>query len=561
MALPLRAGVGEDVSFGSFDSRRRWVLDAVAADPMSHGSLFWAAQVLFLSGQTDRGLSVWREAVRRQSAAKVRGVELFNYWPAIHCIARWQDILDTGGKEEIRRLLTTFPEYSTMRTSNLVTLAMVTRHLAGQVFGERDFIQAARYRPDDPDAGKALRRHIGKCAREGFGEWASWPYYDKNILPILSVAELAADPELRNMAGMAFEAGLAQNAAFWLDGRWAMPTARSYPDMLSSKPWGGPQTLWLYFGGIAPEVGGNLVGAAIMSYRPPQWVGDTSGGRSKAFTARSHFGKNFQSAFIDRNYGLFSEDQTDVVNWWQCYPYGVMWNDPDPARHSFLWLTAPMSDAPQTVSPSHPHGILSRVQSNLQHESALLYVFRFEDKTEFPYALCFVPGGHLAFVDDASVDGRVFLHYRGVLVAISATAPFEWHRDAGIRAPSGKPFPGDSEFRVEASPLAMSIECAHPDDFPAATPQEKLAAFREAIIKESKLKIQGSTGTHTDRHGNVLERTFQGGATINGVTVDHAAAPLLNNPWMKQPVGGALTVSVAGNTRLYDFESWSITES
>ena len=548
-------------TFSAFKQRRDWVLDAVVAEPLKQNELYWAAQACFRRGKKELGLQVWREAVKREKSARVRGVELFHYWPAIHCIVKWGHLLDAESKNDIKKILTTFTEYKDMRTSNLHTLACVTRYLAGQIFGETDFVENAHYRPNDHNAAKALRVMIEKCARDGFGEWASWPYFDKNILPILSIAELAADSELRNMAHIAFEAGLAQNASFWLHGRWAMTTGRSYPDILSQKPWGGPQLLWLYFGGTPPDIGGNLIGAAVMDYAPPKLIELAATDRSKAFAARSHFWKNCQTSFIDRDYGIFSEAQNEIMDWWQSYPYGVMWNEPDTAKHSFLWLTAPMNDAPKENSPSHPHGVFSRAQSNLQHESAVLYVFQFTEKSAHPYALGLVPGGQLAFVDDAEDDGKIYLHYRGVLIAISATSKFKWDRGAGIRAPSGKPNPDDSEFRVEASPLAMAIECAHPDDFSGATPMEKLSKFRETIRAKAKVEITGAIGRYTDRKGNVIERVFQGEAKINGKTIDFSHWPQLDSPWVKQQRGGPLTLTDGRAKRVYDFEQWKMTET
>ena len=549
--------VAED--FSSFNQRRDWVLDSVVADPLKHGEYYWAAQACFLRGKTELGLQVWQEAVKHEQKARVRGVELFNYWPAVHCLVKWGHLLDTGSKNEIKKILTTFTEYKDMRTSNLHTLACVTRYLAGQFFGEADFIETAHYRPNDRNAAKALRSLIEKCGREGFGEWASWPYFDKNLLPLLSIAEVAADAELRNIARIVFEAGLAQNASFWLYGRWAMTTGRSYPDILSQKPWGGPQLLWLYFGGTPPEVGGNLVGAAVMDYSPPRLIELAANDRSRAFVTRSHFFKNCQTSFIDRDFGVFSEAQTQVMDWWQSYPYGVMWNEPDASKHSFFWLTAPLADAKADISVSHPHGVFSKAQSNLQHEGVVLYVFKFPEKTKYPYALGFVPGGMLAAVDDSTSDGKIYLHYRGVLIAVSATKKFQWNQTAGIRAPSGKPNADDSEFRVEGSPLAMAIECAHPDDYPGATPAEKLAKFRAEIRAKVSIEIAGETGRYTDRRGNVIARVFHGDAKINGLPVDFSQWPMLESPWVKQMQGGSLMLTDGRAKRVYDFERWRIT--
>ena len=77
---------------------------------------------------------------------------------------------------------------------------------------------------------------------------------------------------------------------------------------------------------------------------------------------------------------------------------------------------------------SHPHGFNLDAQSTFQHEGTILYVINTEPKgkqVEYPYGLCYVPGGSLALVDESKETGRVFLHFPGVLidVKLEATSP------------------------------------------------------------------------------------------------------------------------------------------
>ena len=71
--------------------------------------------------------------------------------------------------------------------------------------------------------------------------------------------------------------------------------------------------------------------------------------------------------------------------------------------------------------------------------------------------------------------------------------------------------------------------------------------------------MQDKAGSYTDRHGNHLERGFHGAASVNKTPIDLPAAPLLDNPWMRQERGGPLTVTRGASRRVYDFESWQIT--
>ncbi len=554
----------------TFEQRRKWVLDTVAADPhrfFQDG--FWAAQACFLRGDNAAGLALWKARLLAESKARRRGVELFYLWPAMHCYLKWGHLLDDDGKALMKPLVTTFTDYAGMRTSNLATLARVTRYLAGQAWPAAEFGPRSEWRTDDPDAAKAVPKMVSDAALHGFGEWASWPYFGKNILPILTLSDVGSDSELRRRAGLAFEAGLAQNAPFWLHGRWAMATARSYPDLLSQAPWGGPSVLWLYFGGLTPKLEGDLIGAAVMDYAPPRLIETAARDRSKPYTARARFGGNAQVSFIDGTYGAFCEEQAKPQDWWQSYPYGVMWDDPSPDKHCFLWLTAPLNDDAQgehRVSVSHPHGVLGRAQSNLQHESALLYVFQFGPQDVFPYALAFIPGGWLAMQDDAPDEGRVYLHYGTVLVAISSSRNFTWDRTAPIKVPSSRPFPGDSEFRVAASPLVMAIETARPEEMPGATPEARLAAFRAAIRAKTKAELVPApsvTGRYTDRRGIVLERRFQGPGQVGGKPVNEGEGDrlLVESPWVRQTLGGGLTVTDGSTERVYDLRAWTVTET
>ena len=373
------------------------------------------------------------------------------------------------------------------------------------------------WRGNDPDAAEGGSRDGRRSGAEGFGEWASWPYFGKNILPILSLAEVGGDAELRKPRAPGVRGGAGAERLLLAARAVGDGDGAQLPGYAHADPWGGPALLWLYFGGATPKLEGDLIGAAVMDYAPPALIEKAAGDRSRPFTARAHFGRNNQVSYLNGSYGLFCEEQGDTVqDWWQSYPYGVMWDEPNRDRHDFLWLTAPMNDdksGKYVVRVSHPHGIQSTAQSNLQNESALLYVFQFGPADVFKYALAFIPGGWLAMQDDAQAEGRVYLHYGSVLIAISSSAKFPWDRAAGLKAPSSAPYPGDSEFRVAASPLAMAIETARPDEVPGATPEARLAAFRDLIRAKTKIELVHGPRCGGPVHGPAGRRA---GAAVPG---------------------------------------------
>jgi hypothetical protein len=187
-----------------------------------------------------------------------------------------------------------------------------------------------------------------------------------------------------------------------------------------------------------------------------------------------------------------------------------------------------------------------------------------EDVT-FPYALGYVPGRHRAFINDAASGGRIFLHYGSVLIALTASEPFQWTPADGIRAPASPPREGDSEFRVNSRNCAVAIETAPPSEFPGNDPASQLAGFRKVIMERSALSFTGrspASGAYRNRFGNILECTFDGVDRVNGVTVDYKMWPSSKSPWTTQKTpDGPLEIHDQDSKRTYDFSHWKINTS
>jgi hypothetical protein len=327
--------------------------------------------------------------------------------------------------------------------------------------------------------------------------------------------------------------------------------------------------------------------------------------RDRPYVHRSRFDgvNHFQTSFIDRTYGVFSTALTHPPTgrkssiWGQTYPYGVMFDQPDTTKASICWMTVPTcDDKPLT---NHTQGIDSRFCEYLQREGALLLVandltnpkllpeIRADVKGHRQFSLetrsilGYVPDGCLALIDDATTDGRIFLDYGSVLIAFTASKPFSWKPRGGLFSGGGLS-KQDSEFRIAADDAALALEAAHPDEFPAASPAERLAAFKRAIVAKTKLTlgtaelpgepVKGqdpatpvpprtvAKATYIDRFGHVLDKTFQGLAKIDDQDVDYASWPLVDNPWIHQDWDGNMQVTDGVTERLYDVKAWTITE-
>jgi hypothetical protein len=149
-----------------------------------------------------------------------------------------------------------------------------------------------------------------------------------------------------------------------------------------------------------------------------------------------------------------------------------------------------------------------------------------------------------------------------VLIAVTASQPFEWNPAGGIHAPASPPRPGDSEFRVRSRKCAVAIETAPPAEFPGDDPAAQLAKFREKVMERSSLKFTGkspASGAYRNRFGDTLECTFDGADIVNRETVDYKTWPSSKSPWTIQKTPeGPLEIRTADSQRTYDFTTWKI---
>ncbi len=576
----------------TFEARRTALLSAFAGEGSDR---FMRAECLFALGRTAEGLVEVNKGLDALTPGnKINrwmhgGNTGFLAWPGIDCYIRFEKLLDEATRERYRKIYTGGVFYAKLSTSNHKIMAAMTRYLATQVWGAEAFsadpwfmandpyiikmseksrnpggVWGTHFTGGDPTGEKYLSDMIAATVSGGPGEFASRPYGAQNVLPLLTVADCAKDPVMAARARIAYEVCLAQLAPAWLRGHLATFAPRSYPDTECQQPWGFATLPWLYFGGVAPELSHAkaAASAAVSTYRAPELIVNAATDRSAPYSYRARLNGWALNHYVNRTYALFSRSAKIGGKPWggQSYPCGVMWEDPDPAKGSHLWITNPAADEPGQMG-IHTHGVRPFEQEVLGRDS-LLFVFQIGADNKFPYALGYVPGGYRAMINDSEASGRIYLHYGSVLIAVTASQPFPWNPEAGILAPASKPRAGDSEFRVKAPACALAIETAQPGGFPGKTPQDQLAAFRAEVLAKSSLKLTGespASANYRNRHGDTLEGAFDGADSINGKAVDYNAWPVSESPWTVQKTpAGPLEVTDGKTVRTYDFIDWKI---
>ena len=465
-------------------------------------------------------------------------------------------------------------------TTNLRMTGSTAWYLSTLGFG-LDKLPASYPPKDDPTRNAFLHRALTKIGRTGMPEFASRPYGGMDSLPLLCLAEQTADPELARKAAVVYETYLATAAATWLQGHWPVATQRSYTDTITQRATSGINLLWMYFGGLPGDANPNGMAAAAMAYRPPVELAWIANRRDRAYTTtmRGSWIKDddpdirldptgfLQYTWSDRTYAVYSQMTTPGTRLQelQVYGNGVMWQDPSGAT-SGLWVTVP------TAGTGHTHGQPEEGVEYVQHEGSLLLVAKPVPGEAFPWIKGNVPANHQALIDDTAADGRLYLAYPSVLIAITAPRPFTWDPELVIqidhiktdkrRKPTDKPT--DGFYRLKEGPLAVAIDTMAEDRAQGATPAERLAWFRGQVRERTRLTAGDGTASYRALNGHELQRTVGALPRVDGTPIAIEAQPFMTNPWLSQPYQQdpqqpcELTVSIDGRTRIYDLKDYTI---
>ena len=599
MGLMAAAGAppqgGDAGSATSFAQRQAMAFQSVDAylKPRANArwlpNRFWMAEVLFKQGNItgacrQAGLALNALTPGNKINRWMYGGNTgFLAWPGIDCYIRFKQLMPRSLQQRFKKIYTGAVFYPRLVTSNHLLMAATERYLATEQWGpaafhpdpwfKRSAWKGNYFSQQDPTGKKYLEQRIVEIAHTGSEEWASRPYGSQDILPLLTVAECSTNERMRRAALMAFETALIQYAPCYLNGILGTFAPRSYPDVMAQTPWGVDGVLWAYFGGskrITPVAlcGQWALRAFTGAYRFPRWMLPVAQDRRRPYVYQSVFDNWALYSYVNRSYILFSRSGKWPGRrfYGQSYPDGVMWQTPNPQANDFLWITNPAADNNRQPhnNPNglHTHGVTLN-ENELQYKGTTLYVFDIPARYRNPYVLGYIPGGYLACINQSQSDGKIFLNYGSVLIAISASHVFSWKPTNKISAPASKPMPGDSQFIIHELRAAVALETAYPGSYQASTPLATLKKFRRAVLQHSLVVVRTEAGKviggYKDRRGNKLECVFNGPDFVNGRPRNYAAWPLLKSPWTYAPRSGEfMRVVVHGRSEVFDYRNWTI---
>ncbi|MEI7421874.1 MAG: hypothetical protein WCK18_07255 [Prolixibacteraceae bacterium] len=497
----------------------------------------------------------------------------FDYAPLMDAYIRWNNYYTDETKSAFKHFFTTQSGYKTSGTYNEVVMLATARFFVSQVWGEDNLPDSTAFKKDDRNAKKYLMKEMNDLVYMGMKEYGSNPYAPFPMGCFLSLADLSTDLEVKNMASIAYEVVLAQSIVPSLQGNYMAATGRSYPDvwlgdtdgtMLMSYVWP-----YIGLGGISKNNYYIMILPCVSNYRLPNNLYQIATNRKVKEVIKTNFQNKFQYSYLNKNFGIYSQQEPGNTGA-QAQRSGVLWVNNDNTKSNLLWITNPMWDDFLMVRQRHTHG-MTGFERIAQFEGTTVHTYNIPNSEthsdgKIPvainkYALGWVPGSYLAKIDNSSTSGRIFLHYGKVLIAITATKKFEWNASvppSSFNSPSDIKS-GDSQFKVEGLQFGVAIETADPDEY-SGTAQAQLEAFKKDIIKQNiGYDVNSLTTTYTDRSGNIITCSFNGGDRINNVLIAYDNSwGILNCKGVFQLPNNNLTITYKNEKTVYDFVNWKI---
>ncbi len=546
----------------TFDQRTAAIIDeyaitTVTGDVAKCG--FWYAQANFAKRNSLGGRTVLDQTLNSTPEDPP-----FAYWACMDAYLRWNATDYTQSQRgETRDFMTSFTGYNEGSSQNHQIMLATARYLASEEWAPGSFAGGSEFANGDPTGKQFLLAKMDEWVHKGIIEHDSPIYIMFHLGPMRSLADLATDPEIRNMARLAFEWILINAGNEWMNGHMASSSLRNlFPYDAQNEYYETDFALWLYFGGKTP-LDFNLgslpracfsVGMAVSDYELPSIISDIANAKNEEFTNReSHavdteWNLNFRkTTFMDGDrYALYSQaelppGENSGLNQ-QSHRWGLVWESiNDDSRKSAFWIKHGRRDISSNRAGT------TRYEQVLQNERTLVSVCDIPATDDVTFTEGFVSDDYSTFIDTSD---KIYFHYGNVLLAVISPKEILWNE-------------GDERIRLDHLKNGFVIETASPDRY-SGTAQEELISFQAEIESSDRLAGSDVDGDqprliYSSIYGYTLDIQYQGDRKIDDQTVDYTSWPLMWNPWVQQTVGDdTLTLIFQDTSRVYDFGNWKV---
>ncbi|MBN2296329.1 MAG: hypothetical protein JXM70_28125 [Pirellulales bacterium] len=570
----------------TFKDRAAVILQKQAESPIdwsyenSYKMAHFVVQANFAEGNVERGRQVAARAMKRRPLVDYYDAE-FPLWSTMDCFMRWKDVpgvYTAELKQKTRDYVAAAKEPSDATTYNHHWLLAAGLILAYQQWG--DEVVSYRFSDEDVTGKQWALEQFERIVHRGHPETLADTYSHLEIGAILSLLNFCDDPEIKKRARLTLDWIMLHRASYFFNGHTAGPTRRTYEPIQSQNNVQSPN--WLYFGGPEPDKAmlsrRPAVGCALSAYRPPRACAAIAWKHKYPFTVVSSLAERRIErlvSYFNRDYVLFSQYSKKnnlgprSSHYHECLGWAVRWNDaPDIPSTMIIKQPCPKYRRRPLLGDTEFHQVL-------QHEKTLVGIVNspverppeIEEISWQPHLLGACPAGPKAIIKKTG-QGRLYLHYGAVMIGLHVTEPFKLSRH-------GKLLQFTIPARGDRLSVAYAVETALPDDYEGIVAHEQLANFAmQADRRFDKLRYQ-TEGEFPELTYTAIDATpLRLGWRPKGISSlreiagqpipdieDHSQWPLLDTPYVQQPVDGNLVVRTDDGVVVYDFEKWEVLRS
>ena len=508
------------------------------------------------------------------------GAGTFDVFAAMHLVSRWSDRLTKPTLDHVKNVVVRGVHHRG-NTENHWLMFYVGNLLATEFWTDVEIWWNGISR--EAMRAEAMRWILGmidRTARVGHHEYDSTIYHGWHLLPMIALADHAQDPYLKEQAAKVATLYVADMALEYFHGAWAGGHAREGSRQNTWKYIGTSSALAYYFFGDAEfdplHAQEGMCPVTTAYFKPPPLFAEIARDRSAARVVRKtkapreiyrhvdRFASPVRKyTYMSRSFALGSTQAglpgapagpIDLVSWdltW-CRDKNegtVVCNHPyvSPGRFSGFLSELPQAIGRSVAAPKpflqYPDRLFgaSPYEQMLQHEGALVALYRIPEEDPNPYINLFLPRGTTWVERDGWILGDAGEFHMG----LRPIGDYRWESIAEDTAINGW------LVRISGHDVGLVVETIEADE--AGSFNEFCDAIVQPRIDLSGWPEAGEVLFNTVS-GHSLRVVYDGDHSVDGVVTDYDSWDWYEGPGITAPLGkGKFSIEYADERVDLDF--------
>lgn len=509
----------------------------------------------------------------------------FNIIPGMFLLGRWQDRIPMEAEKNIKHMFIEAPQQRG-NTENHWLMYYAGNLLAAERWAdEGTFWNGLPPAAMHAEASRWILGMISRTATIGHYEYDSTGYHNEHYVPYLALAEYAQDSRVRRQAQQMVHLLLVDMAVEYFHGAYAGGHSREGNVNTWTQVGPGQGLNYLYFGDEEFDADRHCHGYAIPAiaaeFRPPALIARMALDRAHPHAVRKtkppraiyrHVSKTpdpvYKYTWMSRSFALGSTQTglneapaapIDLTSWdltWRGARHRakIVCNHP---YRSAARFSAFLPELPQrvgrAVATGKPHLQVpdrlfgaSPYERMMQHEGAIILMYRIPEDDQAPYVNCFLPKTHTW----CEQDGWILSDFGDFYVGMRIVGAYRWE-DIHESGQDGNWIDGWL-LRIEELHAAMVLEAVEADE--AGSFRDFCDARCRADLDLSGWPENGRIALNTVS-GHHLEMNYEDHHVVDGALIDYSGYPLFGGPGIDAPTGtGKITFRHGGDKLTLDFD-------